>query len=274
MVDHDRAPGLLRALGEQALDLDELAALLAVVGRVRRGLLDLADVAGREAADPHVLGAQALGDGLGRLAQGHVELGELSGLADGAHHLAHPDLVAEALALLGVVHRQARLHHEHLEQLALLAVRDPVAGRQVDRHVAEQLARGGVQRRVERVERVPGVGTGAGLEVGHPRGLLERVGHPVVRHEAEHAPLVGLGELVEDRGHRRTTPDDLLADLLRAGHRRHHEGLALEARDRRDPVAQHLDDTARDLVEHLGQVRRRVDAKHQLVETTNPLSPR
>ena len=116
---------------------------------------------------------------------------------------------------------------------------------------------------------MPGVRDELGLEVGHPRGRLERVRrHATGRDEAEDAPLVGLTELVEDLLGGRTAVQDLRDDLGRPHDVGHDQRVALEPRDRGHAVAEDVDDTVRDLLEdHLG-VGGGVDASHQLRQTT------
>ena len=79
--------------------------------------------------------------------------------------------------------------------------------------------------------------------------------------------MVGHGELASEHLlRRRTATDDLLADRVVAADRRHHEGVALQPRDRRHAVAEALADALRDLLQHLGEVGRGADASGHLVE--------
>ena len=218
---------------------------------------------------------EPLGDRLGRLAQRQVELGELAGGAHRAEHLAHPDLVAEPLALLGVVHRQTGLHDEHLEQLALLAVRDPVA-RAAGRPTCCRAAgrwRSTAARRARRAGArspapLPGSKSGTQADSSSASGIRSCG----TKRSTPHSSAWANSLKIEATGVRRP----MICSRTSSGPATvgHHEGLALEARDRRDAVAEHLDHAAGDLVEHLGQVRRRVDAQHQLVESADPLSAR
>ena len=66
----------------------------------------------------------------------------------------------------------------------------------VDREQSAELARVVVQRGRQQVERVPAVGTLDGLEVRDVAVLEDLLTDPLVRHEPEVAPDVGLDELL------------------------------------------------------------------------------
>ena len=201
-------------------------------------------------------------------APGRGRLGAGTGAATVVSIRSRRSAVGEPLALAGVGERDTRLHGEHLQQLAVGLVGHPAVGRQVDGHVAEQLAAGGVERGVERVLGVPGVRVVAGLDLGDPGRPQPLLRHPTGRDEAQDAPPVGLAELVEDLLGRGATVQDLRDDLGRTGDVGHHQRVALEPRDRRDAVAEDVDDAVRDLLEdHLG-VGGGVDASHQLGQST------
>ncbi len=241
-------------------------------GRVRRAhrvVLVVLDVVG-EAAHRDLGDRQCPGERDHRLLQCALDVDVTGEQRQLLERLPQPDLPAQGVAPLGVLEGQAGLDGEHLEQLALLLVRDLVVGRQVDRHVAEQLAGRRVERRVEGVEGVPGVRVVGGLEVGDPQALDLLRRQPVVRDEPQDAPVVRDRELAAQHVLGWRPPADQLGEVDRvARHRGHHERVSLQPGDRRDAVPQALDDALRDLLEDLIEVGRGADAADHLVEATH-----
>ncbi len=261
---HDHRVGTrpqLRQVGAQGRDPGTRRAGSRVAGRHAVGAV-LVGIA----ADPDLGGVQAALDGPAGVGEDRLDPGLAAGLRHLLDRRPEAHLLGQPLALLGVAEGQPRLHHEHLQQLALVDRRDPVAGGQVDRHVAEQPAGRGVERGVERVLRVPGHRVVVRLEVGDPGRREPRVVHPAVRDEAQDAPPVGLPELVQDLRRRRPAAEDLASYVVGAGHRGHHQGVALEARDGGHAVAEDLADPVDDLLEDLGGVGGGVDPADELGE--------
>ena len=222
---------------------------------------------GWEGADPRLDVAERLRDRRDGGAQGLREAVLGGGAGHGGEHPVEVDPIGEALALPGVGQGDARLDGEHLQQLAVGLVGHLAVRRQVDGHVAEELAGGGVERRVERVLRVPGGGVGTDLDLGDPGRLQPLLRHPAGGHEAEDAPPVRLPELVEDLLGRGPPVEDLGDDLGRTGDVGHHEHVAFEASDGGDAVAEDVHDAMGDLLEdHLG-VGGGVDPTHELGES-------
>ena len=129
--------------------------------------------------------------------------------------VGHPHLLAQLLALEGEEHERPRETGVLGQHLHLLRRRQPAVVGDVDRQQAAQPALVVVERRGEEVERVPRV---LALEGGHVGDVAvgERLdARPVVRHEAPHAPLVGVAELVLDRPRGHLRADEAVLDAGR-----------------------------------------------------------
>jgi hypothetical protein len=123
-----------------------------------------------------------------------------------------------------------------------------------------------VERAVQRVERVPGVGYVERLHVGDP-AALRILGEPVVRHEAEHPPLVGDRELLDELGERHPARLERPDRVVVAGHRhRLHESVGVDGVDHRHLEPQDVDDALRGGVKDLLEVLHGVDGGDQVVQ--------
>ena len=165
-----------------------------------------------------------------------------------------------------MVEGEAGLRGVHLEDLAAQgAGAEPVLG-QVDAEHAEQPAARVAQGRVERVEGVPGVGVVERLDVGDPAaGDVGR--QPVVRQEAQLAPLVGDRHLGEDLLGRRALAHHRLDRARVTGDGEALEvAVRVEAVDHREPEPEHVDHALAGSVEQLLEVGHGVHPGHQVVE--------
>ena len=167
----------------------------------------------------------------------------------------------------GLVDRQAGLGREDLQQLPMDLTGPSLVLGQVDREHADQLTFRRVQRREQRVQRVPGVGVRGDGHVRHPPDHLA-FGQPLVRHEPQSAPAVRDLELgVEDvRGADRA--EQRLARLRRSGDRDHLElAVGLAQVQHGDAEADAVHHSVDDGLQGLGQASPCTHPGAHLIET-------
>jgi hypothetical protein len=164
-----------------------------------------------ERLDPHPARVEAAHQRRVDDLEDRLEVGAAAGLAD---HLpgggGEAELDLELLPVVGHEHGPAGLLGVLLQLRPLGRPGAFAVERHVDRHHPAHLAVAAVEGRHQQVERVPGVGLVADLDVRHPAEVGDVEAHPLVGDEAQHAPVVGGVDLRLDLTDGRAVAEELL----------------------------------------------------------------